>query len=81
MPFPRTIFRFVAMAAVPLGLGLGAAFSAPSLVSVDRMVVSDEAFEPSNDGVDYAAVTGPRPDKGAVPACADPARRGDLPAC
>ncbi len=81
MTFPKCTIRLAAAAIVPLALGLGAALSAPSLVSDERLVVSDEAFVQGADGVDYAAVTGPRAQKNAVPACADPQRRGDLPAC
>lgn len=43
---------------------------------------ADETYRPGMDGVDLAAVTGPKGSVGGrLPACADPARRGDLPPC
>ena len=80
MTLPGHTFRLVAAAAI-FALGLGAALSAPSPVGAERQIVSDEAFVLGADGIDFAAVTGPRAPKSAVPACADPQRRGDLPAC
>jgi hypothetical protein len=62
-------------------VGVGSAFSAPSQPEAQRIVVSDEVFKPGDDGVDYASVTGPQNAKDRIPACADPARRGDLLPC
>lgn len=80
---PAWIVKLAAAAIIPALIGVGAALSAPSADSKPDRIVSDEAFEPGMDGVDYAAVTGPRApaDAKAVPACADPERRGDLRPC
>lgn len=44
--------------------------------------VADETYRPGIDGVDLAAVTGPKGSAAdRLPACADPVRRGDLRAC
>lgn len=43
---------------------------------------ADETYRPGMDGVDLALITGPRGSaEGRLPACADPARRGDLRPC
>src|SRR5690606_31730821 len=67
--------RIVTLAAAAfLALG-GAVSSAPS-------PAADSAYRPGMDGVDLAAVTGPKGSgAGRVAACADPARRGDLRPC
>lgn len=62
--------------------GVGVAVSAPSQPEAPQQTVADEAFTPGSDGIDYAAVTGPKGADGArVPACADPSRRSDLRPC
>ena len=56
--------------------------SAPSPLAAKPAAVSDKAFRPGMDGVDVAAITGPKGSAaGKMPACADPARRGDLRPC
>lgn len=80
----RTI-TLVASAALLALAGAPAVSSAPSLVVppvVRAEAPMDDAYRPGMDGVDVAAVTGPRGSgAGKVPACADPARRGDLRPC
>lgn len=67
------------LAAVALAAGAGAAVPAPSPVTE---IVADADYAPGMDGIDYAAVTGPAGSQtGRLPACADPARRGDLRPC
>lgn len=75
----RTVTLGAAAAFLALAAG-HAVSSAPS--PAIGATVSDEAWRPGADGVDVAAITGPKgSDGGAVPACADPARRGDLRPC
>lgn len=63
------------LAATLLGLPAGA-------MSPHAGVVPDETFHPGQDGVDLAAITGPKGShQGKLPACADPVRRGDLRPC
>jgi hypothetical protein len=83
MKIPAWIVKLAAAAVIPALIGVGAALSAPSATMTQPEIAADEAYEPGMDGVDYAAVTGPRApaDADAVPACADPARRGDLRPC
>ena len=83
MTLSNWTIRLTAAAILPLAIGIGAVLAAPSPAGIARPVVVDEAFAPGADGVDYAAVTGPRAParSDAVPACADPARRGDLRPC
>jgi hypothetical protein len=84
--FPMTLSAFMPKLAVAAfftaAIGIGVALSAPS-PETSRPAVADAVFEPGMDGVDYAAITGPRKpaDGNAVPACADPARRGTLRPC
>lgn len=77
--------RTIALAAAAALLALGGAStvsSAPSPVVAKADTTADEAYRPGMDGVDVAAVTGPKGlGAGKVPACADPARRGDLRPC
>lgn len=81
-------------AAVSLLAGSGAPWAAPSPAvdpqeadMMDMWAEEDHAvdddYRPGMHGIDYAAITGPRgpADPGAVPACADPERRGDLRPC
>lgn len=71
----RTIMLAAAAALVAAAPAMS---SAPS----PAKAVADEAWRPGMDGVDVAAVTGPKGSaSGGVPACADPARRGDLRPC
>lgn len=71
----RTIM-FAAVAA------LVAAAPAMSSAPSPAKTVADDAFRPGMDGVDLAAITGPKGSaSGRAPACADPARRGDLRPC
>jgi len=63
------------LAATLLGLPAGA-------LSPHAGVVADETYRPGQDGVDLAAITGPKASRdGQLPACADPVRRGDLHPC
>jgi len=76
----------IGAAAAFLALAAGhAVSSAPSPaigLVLGQETVSNEAWRPGADGVDVAAITGPKGSAGgAVPACADPARRGDLRPC
>lgn len=77
------IVKLIAAAVIPVLIGMGAAFSASSPLPANTRATVDETYRPGADGVDVAAVTGPRgPSRpGQVPACADPARRGDLRPC
>ena len=83
MTIPAWIVKLAAAAVIPALLGVGAALSAPSPEIADREIVTDDAFEPGMDGVDYAAVTGPRApvDPQAVPACADPELHAGMRSC
>lgn len=83
MTVPAWTLKFAAACVIPVLVGVGMAIAAPSPVSSERVVVSDDSFTTGADGIDYAAVTGPRrpAEAKAVPACADPARRGDLRPC
>ena len=80
----RTITLGTAAALIALA-GVEAVSSAPSPVSAESAVagtVSDDAWRPGMDGVDVAAITGPKGSAaGKLPACAEPARRGDLRPC
>lgn len=80
----RTITLVTSAALLALA-GAPAVSSAPSVMAppVARAEASlDDAYRPGMDGVDLAAVTGPKGSgAGKVPACADPARRGDLRPC
>jgi hypothetical protein len=73
------LVKIAAVAVIPALIGMGAAISAPS--TTEPATVSDKAFQPGDDGIDYAAVTGERTDGHSVPACADPSRRGNLRPC
>ena len=83
MTIPSWIMRLAAAAVIPAAIGMSAAFSAPSTTISDSETIARDVYHSGSDGVDYAAVTGPRAprDADAVPACADPARRGELPPC
>jgi hypothetical protein len=78
----RTITLGTAAALIALA-GVEAVSSAPSPVAAEPTgTVRDDAWRPGMDGVDVAAITGPKGTAaGKVPACADPARRGDLRPC
>ena len=81
MTLPAWLLKLAAAAVIPALIGVGAALSAPSAAH-EAETVLDEAYEPGSDGIDYAAVTGPKGSQaGKLPACADPARRGDLRPC
>lgn len=82
MTIPPFIAKIAAVALFAAAIGVGAALSAPSPGTEPARTVSDEAFRPGDDGIDYAIVTGPvAPSSNKVPACADPARRGNLKPC
>ena len=71
----------IALAAAFLALAGGQAVpSAPS--PAIGTAVGEGVWQPGADGVDVALITGPKGSAGgALPACADPARRGDLRPC
>ena len=74
--------RRLALAAAAALIALGGVPAMSSAPAPDARAVRDEAFRPGMDGVDIATITGPRGSApGKVPACADPARRGDLRPC
>ncbi len=80
--------RRLALAATAALLALAGAQTVMSAPSPEvQTTVRDDAFRPGADGVDLAAVTGPKGSgpkgtgSGKLPACADPARRGDLRPC
>lgn len=82
MTRPAWMTKLAAAAVIPLAIGMGVAVSAPSPVSRLQDRVADADHAPGMDGIDYAAVTGPvGSSAGRLPACADPARRGDLKPC
>lgn len=86
MIFPVWTLKIAAAAVIPVAIGVGGAISAPSpvgTITTDQPIASTDVFVPGPAGVDYALITGPRrpADANAVPACADPVRRGDLPPC
>jgi hypothetical protein len=82
MALPTRTFTLAAAAALIALGGASAVSSAPSPVPAKPMTVSDDAFRPGMDGIDMAAITGPKGSaEGRLPACADPARRGDLRPC
>jgi len=80
----RTITLGTAAALVALA-GVEAVSSAPSPAATEPAVgetVRGDTWRPGMDGVDVAAITGPKGSAvGKLPACADPARRGDLRPC
>ena len=82
MTHANWIVKLVAAAMIPAAIGMGSAFSAASPTPGASDHVSDEAFRPGADGIDYASVTGPQGPSvpGQRPACADPART-DLRPC
>ena len=83
MALSTRTFILAATAALLALAGGPAVSSAPSpRARIEPQTARDEAFRPGMDGVDLAAVTGPKGSApGRVPACADPARRGDLRPC
>ena len=83
MTFAVWMPKLAAAALFTAALGIGVAVSAPSPAVTTRTIATDAVFQPGMDGVDYTAVTGPRKpaDANAVPACADPVRRGTLRPC
>lgn len=77
MALSTRTFTLAAMAAL---LALGGAQAVSSAPSPATTV--DDTYKPGMDGVDVAAITGPKGSaSGRTPACADPARRGDLRPC
>ena len=71
--FVRTMLLAALMLALPAGAVSSAALRADT---------ADDGYRPGQDGVDLAAITGPKGSaQGRLPACADPARRGDLRPC
>ena len=80
----RTITLGTAASLIALA-GVEAVSSAPSPTATEPTVgeiVRDDTWRPGMDGVDMAAITGPKGSAaGKLPACADPARRGDLRPC
>lgn len=82
MTHSNWIVKLIAAAVIPAAIGIGSAVSAPSPLPAASDRVSDDAFTPGADGIDYAAVTGPQgpAHPGQAPACADPART-DLRPC
>lgn len=82
MTFPTRMLTFAAAAAFLALGGAGVVSSAPSPVAQKPAATHDADYRPGMDGVDLAAITGPKGSgAGKVPACADPARRGDLRPC
>lgn len=83
MAIPTWIIKLSAAAVIPAAIGVGTAVSAPSVARSEIVTHAQEAARPGSDGIDYAAITGPRSprDSSAIPACADPDRRGDLLPC
>lgn len=83
MQLPAWTVKLVAASVLPALIGVSVAMSAPSASIAGKTFVSDHEFSIGADGVDFAALTGPRaPARAdAVPACADPARRGNLRPC
>ena len=74
--------RATALFAAAALLALGGPSAVASVPAQQQGTASDEAFRPGMDGVDLAAITGPKGSApGKIPACADPARRGDLRPC
>lgn len=73
------LVKIAAAAVIPAVIGMGVALSAPT--AKEPVPVSDDAFVPGDDGIDYASITGQRADHDSVPACADPVRRGNLRPC
>ena len=70
--------RTITLAAAAAFVALAGVHAAPTPATI----VADESYSPGMDGVDVAAITGPKGSgAGRVPACADPARRGDLRPC
>lgn len=81
MTFPAWVLNFFAIAAISAMFGVGIATSAPSS-GQQNLPVQDEKFQLGQDGVDHILITGPRSAaNNKVPACADPARRGNLRPC
>lgn len=81
MTFPAWVLNFFAIAAVSGALGVGIATSAPSSLQ-ENQPVQDEKFQFGQDGIDHMLISGPRSAaNNKIPACADPARRGNLRPC
>ena len=82
MTLPSWLVKLAAAAVIPAVIGVGVAVSAPAPRVEQAAIVPDEAFEPGMDGVDYAAVTGPKGSQSVkLPACADPKRNAGLRPC
>lgn len=83
MQLPAWTVKLIAASVVPALIGVSVAMSAPSTPTSGSDVLSDANFMIGADGVDFAAITGPRASASVnrIPACADPARRGALRPC
>ena len=83
MTIPSWIMKLAAAAVIPAAIGMGSALSAPSPALSEPEAHVQDTQRPASDGIDYAAITGPRAPRNGnvVPACADPERRGDLLPC
>lgn len=76
MKLPAWTLKLAAAATIPALIGAGTALSAPSQHGEASQTVVDDSYRPGQDGIDYAAITGPKGSAaGTLPACADPARR------
>lgn len=72
------LIRTAILATMLLALPAGALSSAAPHMDT----TASENYRPGQDGVDFATITGPRGSlAGKLPACADPARRGNLRPC
>lgn len=83
MTHSTAIVKLFAASVIPVLVGIGVATSATGPADRVDDVTVDEGYRPGADGVDFAAVTGPRApsEPGWLPACADPARKGALRDC
>ena len=72
------LIRTAILAATLLALPAGALSSAAPQASA----TASEDYRPGQDGVDFTAITGAKGSQfDKLPACADPARRGNLRPC
>ncbi len=71
MTLPAWAVKLAAASVIPAVIFAGAALSAPSQQVAGA--VADQTYETGDDGIDFAAVTGPVGSReGRAPACADP---------
>ncbi|TYR31316.1 hypothetical protein FY036_13585 [Mesorhizobium microcysteis] len=72
MTLPSWALKLAAASVIPAVIFAGAALSAPSQQVAGT--VADQTYQSGDDGIDFAAVTGPVGSReGRTPACADPA--------